>query len=195
MVFALIRLQLLEVVLQDFSGRLDDTQRRAELMGYHRNEMAPQLSQLFLSGQRPEQFDFGLLALRDVETCGNDVRLAVDFDDVGRDQQRPHRAPAGASLALELTHRTIALEVRPELRPVLQTQPGAQFLCVVPDNIITTQPIPPYKSVVHFDIFFVAQPRNRHERRAGAKGRAEARLALPQPRFAFAQEMFSPRAI
>jgi hypothetical protein len=42
-------------------------------MRYHRHEMAPQLSQLLLSGQRPDQFDFGLLALRDVETCGNDV--------------------------------------------------------------------------------------------------------------------------
>src|SRR6516162_10299663 len=98
-------------------------------MRYHRHKMAPQLSQLLFSGQGPEQFDLGLLAMRDVETCCNDVRLAVDFDDVGREQQRTHCAPAGTGMALELAHRTIALQVCPEVRAVLQIQPSAQLSC------------------------------------------------------------------
>jgi len=98
-------------------------------------------------------------------------------------------------MALEFAHRTIALQVCPELRAVLQIQPGAQLPCVLTDNIVAMQPIPSNKCIVHFDILFVAQPRNRHERRAGAKGCAEACFALAQLRFAFAQEMFGPDAI
>src|SRR6516164_9250441 len=109
--------------------------------------MAPQLSQFLLSGQGPEQFDLGLLAVCDVKTCSNDVRLAVDFDDIGREQQRTHRSPASAGMALELAHRTVALQVCPELRAVLQIQPGSQFSCVMTDNIVTMQPIPSNKCI------------------------------------------------
>ena len=37
------------------------------------------------------------------------MRFAVDFDDIGRNQQRVDRAPPGPKLALDLAQRTIAL--------------------------------------------------------------------------------------
>ncbi len=83
MLFAFGWFELVEVVLEDFRGGLDDAQRRAELVRHHGNEIAPQLPQLLFSGKRPEQFGLGLLALRDIKTDNEHMRFAIDFDDVG----------------------------------------------------------------------------------------------------------------
>jgi hypothetical protein len=59
MVFALGRLQLIEVIVQivhDFCGGLNDGQWRAELVRHHGHKFVPQLPQLLFSRQRPEQF-------------------------------------------------------------------------------------------------------------------------------------------
>jgi len=49
----------------------------------HGHEIAPQLPELFFSSQRAEQFSFCELALGDIKTDHQHVRLAIDLDDVG----------------------------------------------------------------------------------------------------------------
>jgi hypothetical protein len=49
------------------------------------------------------------------------VRLAIDFDAFGGDQQRVNGASLAARLDLDLAQRTVAaLKIRPELRTVVQ---------------------------------------------------------------------------
>src|SRR6516164_3076725 len=152
-------------------------------MRYYRDELAPQLAQLLFYGQRPEQFCLSLLALGNVDAEAKHVGLAVDFDDLSREQQRANGALPVASLALNLAHRTVALQVGPKLRAVFKIQPQGKLLRVVTNNTVAMQPIPSNKCIVRFDVLFIAQPRNRYEHRTGAKGRAEALLAFTQPGF------------
>jgi hypothetical protein len=70
----------------------------------HRHEIAPQLAQLLLSGHCPKQFALDSLALRDVKEEAKDMRLAIDFDDVGRNEHGVDCAAAGAKAALYITH-------------------------------------------------------------------------------------------
>src|SRR3981081_56259 len=190
MLSALDRLQLIEIVIHDFRGRLDNGQRRAEFVRYHRHKFTPQLPQLLFSCQRPEQFGLGLLALRDVQTDDENVGFTIDLNDVGRLQQCVDCTPPGAKLALDLAQRTVAMKIRQESTTIIEIQPNAQLLGVVTNNSVTTQTKPTYERIVCLDKLCIAQPQNRNIQRAGAKGRAEARLTFPQPRLALAQFLF-----
>ena len=77
-------LESVPVVVHNFRGRLDDRQWRAELMRDHRDKLTPQLPEFLLSGQGSKQFGLGLFPLRDVEAEDEQMRFAVDFDDVGQ---------------------------------------------------------------------------------------------------------------
>src|SRR5262245_31608714 len=123
MVFALSRPQILKVVLKNFCRGLNNAQGRAELVRHHRYDMAPQLAQLPLPGERSEQFKLRPLALCDVGAETQNVRLTVDFDNFGRQHNRVDRAPPGAKPALYLSHRTIAPKIRQELFPLVTIQP------------------------------------------------------------------------
>ena len=60
-----------------------------------------------------------------------------------------------SKLALDLSQRTVAFKIRQKLHAVIEIHPNAQLLRVVPKNSVTTQPEPPYKSIVRLDEFFV----------------------------------------
>jgi hypothetical protein len=115
------------------------------------------------------------------------VRLTVDFDDFCRKHNRVKRAPPVAKLAFEFAHRTIAPKIQEELCSVVAIQPYVQLHCVATNYALTAQAEPPGKRIVDLDKLAVVQPQQGNERRAGAKGRAEARLTLPKPRLARSQ--------
>src|SRR6266403_3015915 len=104
----------------------------------------------------------------------------------------------GAALAtkpaFDLTQRTVAPKIRQEPITIVEIQPYAQLLRVVTNNSVTTQTKPTYERIVCLDKPCIAQPQNRNVQRAGAKGRAEARLALAQPRLTPAQLLFGALA-
>src|SRR6516162_5669215 len=159
-------------------------------MRQHRHEMAAESPQLLLLGQRPEQFGFGKLTLGHVDAEAQNVRLPVDFDDLRRKHNRVERAPRAAKLALEFAHRTIAPKIHEELCTVVAIQPYVQLLCVTTYNAVTVQAEPLGKRIVDLDKLAIAQPQQRNKRRAGAKGRAEARFTLAQSRLTFSQFRF-----
>ena len=70
--------ELVEVVVEDLRRRLDDAERRAELVGDHRHEVALELVQLALAFQGALQLLLGLLAFRNVgHDCLHQVLVAI----------------------------------------------------------------------------------------------------------------------
>src|SRR6516162_4142518 len=153
--------QLQVVILEDLRGGLDDAQRGSKLVRDHRNEVAPQLTQLLLSGQRIEKLDFCLLALRDIEADDKHVGLTVDFNDVGRLQQSVKGTPAAAKPALDIAQRTFTPEIREEFRAIVEIHPYVQLTRVVPDDFVTLQPEPSHKRIVCLDKPCGAQSQDR----------------------------------
>ena len=144
------------------------------------DEIAPQLPQLLLSGESPEQLGLGLLALRDVETDDEHVRFAIDLDDIGRLHNRMNRSSPASKLAFHLSQRTVAFKIREELLTVFGINPYAKLRRIMTHNSIPAQAEPSDKRIICLDEPLVAQSQDRDVHRAGVKGFAEAFLALPQ---------------
>src|SRR5262249_26339078 len=85
-------------------SREDSSRLRESEKARFDREPIPELAQLLFYGQRPEQFCLSLLALGNVDAEAKHVGLAVDFDDLSREQQRAKGALPVASLALNLAH-------------------------------------------------------------------------------------------
>jgi hypothetical protein len=83
------------------------------------------------------------------------VRLAVDFDNIGRLQKSVDGTPPAAKAAFDISKRTVAPKFGQKFLTVFKIQPDVQLPRIVTENYVTVESEPPNERIIRFDEFCI----------------------------------------
>src|SRR5262249_558416 len=122
----------------------------------------------------------GALLLGDINGKTEDVRRAIDFDDVGGNEDDAAAMVMKAQPALDVPYRARTLQLGKKRVLFRRVFPPRKLGPSVTNDLRAFAADPAHEFVIDLHVIALREPRDVHEHGAGTECRAEARLAFAE---------------